>query len=296
MAVVIQKAVQPDPRWEYLYRVTRQFLSAWEKAFVAGVETLRDQATVAALETALETGDVAVVVQNLPWQSAEEQWTSGWRPQLEQVMQRAGAAEVARLRLGMRFDIQNPFALRWLESHLPQLTGLVSEETRAAIRGVVLEGFQEGYAPRRMARRIRQMVGLTERDALAVERYWANLAADGALKAAQVDAMADAYARKKLRERALRIARHETVAAANAGTQTSWELARDQGLIAPNAVRVWIAASASDRTCPICLDLDGQQRPLDEPFYSGVLGIEVDGPPVHTMCRCAMGLETPVPE
>jgi len=70
--------------------------------------------------------------------------------------------------------------------------------------------------------------------------------------------------------RAIAIARTETVRIANLGSILNYK--------ANKITKVrWIAA-ASDRTCPECMDLDGQIFPID----SGV------APPLHGMCRCTL--------
>ena len=38
--------------------------------------------------------------------------------------------------------------------------------------------------------------------------------------------------------------------------------------------------------CPICMGLDGQQQPLEAPFFSEYDGSLYDRPPAHVNCRC----------
>jgi SPP1 gp7 family putative phage head morphogenesis protein len=88
-------------------------------------------------------------------------------------------------------------------------------------------------------------------------------------------------------ERAEVIARTETMRASNAGQELAWEQAKDDGLLTGNEKKEWIV-TPDDRLCPVCEPMDGVQVPLGESF--SVNGEQLDGPPAHPNCRCAMGL------
>jgi hypothetical protein len=78
------------------------------------------------------------------------------------------------------------------------------------------------------------------------------------------------------------IARTEVMTAVNEGQRQSWDQAVDEGWLADDAERVWIATIGA---CPLCDDLDGTRAPL-----GGVYDGDVSGPPLHPNCRCTEGI------
>ncbi len=278
------KAAPLDPHWEYVYSISREFLDDWERTLRTATDELRASVSRDVTATAVELGQPKTLLTSMAdGEQAYAARLAEWQTPLTAVFGRAGKAELGRLGFKLRFDLQNPFALRWITQHAAELVTAVTAETKAAIRAVVLQGFVDGVPPKRFAAQIKSMIGLTERDAKAVLRYWETLNQDR--NALRANEMADTYADKLLRLRSENIARTETIAAAANGTQQSWRQAQANGLIAPESKRVWIAASESGRTCPLCMALDGVQVGLEEPFPGGYMT-----PPRHPSCRCAIGL------
>jgi hypothetical protein len=77
-----------------------------------------------------------------------------------------------------------------------------------------------------------------------------------------------------------------TIRASNEGQQQLWNQAIEQELIDPNEwEREWIA-DETERTCEICMGLDGTRAPIDGTFEGGY----ARPPDPHPSCRCAVGL------
>lgn len=159
----------------------------------------------------------------------------------------------------------------------------ITDRTQTQIQEAVARGIQTGSGIPRIARAIRQGVGLTPRDAAAVERYEERLIKEGR-PAAQVKRMTTAYRKRKLKERAETIARTEVVRARNIGQDLAWELAVAEGELEPTEKREWIAKDP----CPICKALDGTTAKLGQPFRAD--GHVVMRPPAHPRCKCSMAM------
>jgi len=250
------------------------------------------------------------------WRTISEQIAAGdWRfvgdmertlgaeltPSLRQALERAvvQAGQVAASRLPqsiatqLSFELTNPFAVQAVDRQVATVVQDLVGVNSQALLSVLRQGFTQGVAPRDMARRMRDYVGLTEHYALAVERLRGNLLETG-LAPAKVDAAASRYAERLQRLRALTIARTETIRAANLGQQAAWQDAESKGLLDQNTARqVWIV-TPDDRLCPICEaipDLNADGVPLGGTFQSEAGPL--DGPPAHPSCRCAVGLQFP---
>jgi hypothetical protein len=125
------------------------------------------------------------------------------------------------------------------------------------------------------------MIGLNQQQGQAAWNYRKSLI-DAGNSLEKVNSLTDRYAAKKLRERALTIARTETMEAINTGQRTEWRSAQRTGLLGPKAEREWMTV---DNACPICLPMDGVRVLLDGGSFP------VPGPPAHQRCRCTEGIK-----
>ena len=216
----------------------------------------------------------------------------------------------------MAFDLLSPEAIAFIRTHLFDLITDVSRETRLAIQQVVLKAFQEGGHPYDQARTIRAMIGLTQRQALAVDNYRRSLMSgqyqealrrslrDGrydatlrrmikdnaSLTKAQIDKMVERYRERYIKYRAETIARTETLRASNAGLQETWRQAQEQGLLGPNMKQKWII-TPDERLCDLCEEtkvLNAAGVPIGGDFQTP--NGPVKRPPLHVSCRCSIGL------
>lgn len=184
------------------------------------------------------------------------------------------------------FSAPTPRSLQYASERAASLVSRIDEGQRRAIRAVVSRAISEGGNPREIAPVIRQVIGLDERQARALMNRRRKMFEQG-WSPSRIERETRAYTSRALRTRAETIARTEVMDAMNAGVQDGWNTFADAGVIdSAMVVQEWIV-SFDDRTCTICLPLDGEQVPLDGVFSSGD-----DRPPAHPRCRCTLGLVT----
>ena len=207
------------------------------------------------------------------------------------------------------FDLTDKMALSWARERSAGLVKEISEATRQAIRELIAAGIEEGIPPRQLASEIRAIVGLRSDQVRAVDNLRARLAtaepgstiqagsvsikvpAKG-LTIDQIEAHAAKYASRLRSQRALLIARTETIDAANQGQRLFWEQNKAAGFLPVSSKRVWIV-TPDDRLDPkICAPMAGQIAGLEEAFVTGA-GQYVQSPPAHPACRCAVGIASP---
>lgn len=152
----------------------------------------------------------------------------------------------------MSFDAGNPHAKEWVKAQALDLVEGISDTTREEIRGLIDDAFEAGN---------------TDLDVDELTTRITDLINDS--------------------DRADKIARTETMRAANQGQLEAWDQAEEQGLLTGDELKEWIV-TPDDRLCPICEPLDGVQVGRDEPF--DVDGEQLDGPPAHPRCRCTTAL------
>ena len=220
-------------------------------------------------------------------------------------------AELAAVDLNLEFALVNERAVRFATEEAAQLVTSVTSETEKAIRDIVVRGQREGLNVRLQAQEIRRIVGLTDRDARAVDRFYSGLLESGTNQS-RAGELADRMSARLLRRRAENIARTETIRAANMGNQLSWQAAMDNGLLPRSTQKAWIATGDS-RTCAICAVLDGQVISVSTSFdvQERAASFTQEGgsfrvaskvplknptitqtPPSHPSCRCTTGLVT----
>lgn len=187
--------------------------------------------------------------------------------------------------VGLTFNLVNQRAVDWAARQSSTMVTLVGDETRRAIRTIITRAARDGLSPAQVAREIRALIGLTERDALAVGNLQTALLEDGR-KPEQVERMVARYANRLLRWRAETIARTEIMTAANRGQEALWSQAVADGLLVETDwERVWLTAQ-DERTCKVCRPLDRKRAPM----LGGTFPGGIAGPPAHPRCRCAAGL------
>ncbi len=294
-------------------------------AFLRAVEALKGTLSEDALAKALATGDVdqALAVLGLDKRLVKllngdglPDGVESLRSALQATAMEGAAAAVralpSRVGLSLSFDLKSLEAQSFLESYAFPLIRELSDRTREGIRGVILDAFKQGGHPYEQARSIKTFIGLTKTQSAAVANYRAALSSsstlgstldralrdarfDGSvrsavrnnsgLSAAQVDKMTARYSERYLKYRAEAIARTESIRASNTGQAAVWAKAVKQGLLPRDQEREW-EVSGDDRTCEICLGLDGVRVGLDEEFAPGIM----QPPDPHTTCRCTTKL------
>jgi hypothetical protein len=136
---------------------------------------------------------------------------------------------------------------------------------------------------------LEDIVGLTPRQAEAVERLRARLTAEGR-KPSSIERQVQAATRRALRLRAESISRTESITSAALGQDLLWRQAMQQGLLDRDRFRrIWIV-TPDDRLCQrICGPIPGMNPggvPLGVPFQTPIGPVMY--PAVHPLCRCAV--------
>ena len=198
-------------------------------------------------------------------------------PIIDTAVAQGGAASLRTIKAGVRFDITNPLATKAAGTITANLVKQVTVETKKSLRTVIQQAFRDRLPPAATARRIKPLIGLTSRQAVAVRNFRSRLASLG-LDEKLVTKRAARYAEKLLRQRAFLIARTETIRALSAGQQAAWRTARNAGRIPKTSLQRW-SVVGDDRLCPICIALSGVKRKIGQQFPGGI-----SHPPAHPAC------------
>lgn len=185
-------------------------------------------------------------------------------------------------RFSASFDVSNPRAITFAELRSSALVTEIASTTRAALRDLIAAAVRDGIAPRRLSQQIKQVVGLRLDQVQALQNYTDKLTAKG-ISEAGLERRAAKYARKLHSDRAILIARSETMRSANRGQVELWMQAQDKGQLPRDQKRTWIV-TPDDRLRPEHEAMEGQERGIEEPFEP------IAEPGSEPACRCGQGL------
>jgi hypothetical protein len=274
-----------DPALRDAYEIAARFEARFVEVFVTAVRRVMTPAVERELLQAIRSRSTQAVLDAFP----SAVWGSMTEPMMEiygEVVS-AGAAEAFGAFAVQKepFNI-DPFqvAAEWIRERSGKLIRHISDNQRESVTQLLARGFERGERPEAILDQIGATVGLTVREAVAVDRRLEH-AIESGVPEAKAREDSERYASRLLNQRAMRIARTETVEAQSQGRFGAWQEANDRGLLEQGTVRQWVSAGEPRRTCPICLGLDAKTAPVDKPYESDIAG-EVMRPPAHPSCRC----------
>jgi len=181
-----------------------------------------------------------------------------------------------------QFSVTGRRIADWIEGHGGELAVNLTQSQHRALRAVIKQyTVVEPLPVDEVAIRIRPIIGLTEREALAVSAYRAELAKEGTLSAIKIEKKVQDYAAWLHRRRATRIAITETAVAFKQGQRESMIQAREKGWFGGRLLKTWLVAD-DERLCPECSAMDGETVLFDQPYSNGLMT-----PQLHPLCRCA---------
>ena len=184
----------------------------------------------------------------------------------------------------MKFNLKgkNLFAEKAAEQIAADMVVNVVEETKAAIRVLVVRSIREGIAPMEIARMMRSLLGMNSLQMQGALNYRKTLIKLGH-PPEKVQKLLEKYTAKKIKQRTETIARTEVMTALNRGKLAGWLQAQEKGLLDPWATKKWLTPF-DERTCPICGAVNGQEVLLNKSFQ--LRASERMMPPAHPRCRC----------
>lgn len=178
---------------------------------------------------------------------------------------------------------------QWIQTRGGELIAQLSQTQLDAVRAILRHYTVEvPVSPQELGRILRPVIGLTEKQAKAVQRFRESLLAEG-MNPRQAERQALKYAGQLHRFRALRIARTELAFAYNQGQYEAIRQAQEAGILRGRVVKEWMTAE-DERVCPHCGPLDGQIIGFEETFPGATKILpQIQTPPAHPLCRCTVG-------
>lgn len=287
--------------WLTTHRIADKHRPRMVSTLLTETRGIRNKVNVARLSRAVAAGNVAEMEATLLLPSLDANLKRKYNRQMRNALNEAGVASVKlqpKVLAGAfgNFNLTNPRAIAWAQQRSATLVAEVTNSVKATIRTMIAQGIEQGIPVRTTARRMRDTVGLTTRQADAVQNFRAKQLARG-VPADIAEKRTARYNTLQLQRRAEMIARTETIDAALQGRAELWDQAADKGLIdRDKATRRWIVTPDDLLDEFICEGMDrnpnNQKVPLDGMFETKQ-GNLVHKPPAHPGCRCDVVLNVP---
>lgn len=294
MTFSILKALPRNKDYKTIHGVADTLAPDVRDDFLRAIENIRNTPTLKRLTEAIEAGRPDAVIQILDRINVSPATYAGLSATLRTIFERGANSSIKHLPKSVQaqisFDLLNPRSVAFLRRSEFALIQAISTNTREGIREILRIGFEEGQPPVRMAREIKELMGLTPRQVRAMNNHRAMLISEGRTPK-QVIELTRRFKNRQLKFRAQMIARTETIRAASAGQKELWDQAAEQGLIDPVTARKKWIVTPDDRLCPICRPIPGMNPdgvPLGSSFQTPKGPREA--PPAHPQCRCSMSL------
>lgn len=256
---------------KYQPRIRDAILSVWEE--------LRKTVSYAELERTLVSEGVNGMMKYLD--DLDPIMSSILLPELQEAIAESGRLVVDILPTGTittpgyvpSVQFTNPYAVQAVQQYSADLIRQISDETRDAVRLSITTAVSQGRPPRQVARDFKQTIGLTVEQEQSVQNYRtyletlnrqalqresrdkrfdrtveAAIQSDTPLNKPQIEKMVAAFRRKREAQRALTIARTESMSSMDLGQDLALEQTNQDGALADDLISDWNVAK------------DGRQR------------------------------------
>jgi len=168
--VPVRKAA--DPATAEIEALASRLEPQLAQTILAGLNAMANAVDVDGILAALQTGDIAKVLAALGIDP--EAAFVNLQPILLDGVYGGAAAAATQIRLTnatFGFNRLNPRLISWLQTYHLGLIREIGDSTKEAVRTLLIDGMTKGQGPRQTAVRIKEVVGLTERQARAVSNF-----------------------------------------------------------------------------------------------------------------------------
>lgn len=245
------------------------------------------------VQSAIASGNIEQVIDALPWDETAS------------ILNQTATAfnRVTRKRIGDgfpkvgfqgTFDYTDPRTLQYAQQQSATLVTNMTVQMQANVRTVIGRAFEQRINVWDTAKELRSVINLTERQEITLTKFAelnrARLSAEG-LSGRKLEKKLDELITQKYKrlisQRSKVIARNEILVAENKGRFLGFEQMVEQGWAHPMSVKRW-STSTDERTCPICMPMNGMSVQWNQSYPNGVFN-----PPAHIQCRCSISLLEP---
>lgn len=300
-------------------RAQRRASALWPdllRAVLQAFQALRESLNEAEMSRLIDSGQLDRLIDEVFSAETVDRSTIPLRTQIRRATEQSFRFHTADLPKGgkvegtiaVMFDTLSPKVIEAIRSIEIQIGKTYTDSTKEVVRAFVENGLRDGWGPRKVAKGIREVVGLAPNQQQDVWRYREKLqhAHEGgeitntlrdkrfdatvrkaqetgqAIPASKVEKMVAAYSDARKAQHAETIARTAALQANKQAQRLSWEAAVEAGVVDRDKLhRVWVGVM-DERERDSHREMEGDTVALDEPHRNGQM---VPGEGEYN-CRC----------
>ncbi len=268
----------------------QQIYNIYVKAFSQMPNDLNNAVTLEAIRAAIASNNPSGGAIGLQWGNfvgALDKTIPTLANQIAASANISAAAMPKSIQIASSFTATDPRAIAWAQQRAGARILGITKESQKAVAETIARGLQGKLNRDEVVDGVAQVVGLDSRQARALGTFYEKnlttlldegMSYENAARAAKK--LGERYRTRLIKQRATRIARTETNAAANAGRLLSWAEADQQGFLPTGSEKRW-KTSQDERNCPTCRPMHNETVPWEGLFSTGDIM-----PPVHVNCLC----------
>lgn len=276
----------PDPEWEKIHQFADEVADEMAEAVIEASEAVKENARITQISAGFNNGNINQIQNEFDWNI--------YRRELGVISALIGSTII---KSGDEMKIHLPPQMRDFEfeltDDLQRWAEVRSDEVIEHMTISSMESFNHGLrdinneniGSRRQALFLLPLVGLTLRQVNSVNSYRRNLMENGILLD-RVVSLTNNTGQEALAYRAERLARYESMQAANHGFTEMVNQGILAGSIAPQLVRKRWVVTPDDRLCEDCMTMEDVEVRVGQDFNTPFGRMRE--PPLHENCRCTI--------
>lgn len=268
----------------------REIYNIYMKAFAQMPNDLNNTVTLETIRAAIAASNPSGGAVGLQWGnfvSALDKSIPTLANQLAASANISAKALPKKIQIASSFTGKDPRAIAWAQQRAGARILGITKESQKAVAETIANGLKGKLNREEVVEAVTRSVGLDSRQARALGTFYEknlNLLLEEGLTyenaARLAKKLGSDYRKRLITQRATRIARTETNAAANAGRMLSWAEADEQGLLPVGSQKRW-KTSQDERNCSICRPMHNELVAWEGAFSTGDVM-----PPNHVNCLC----------
>lgn len=276
-----------DTFWQVIHRIADKYYLPIRRMVVGFWNRWRERIDYPRLFDSLLGNNIimSTSVVERAWMDTENELITELQPVLTNIVEESFVA-TAQQKISVVFGGPTSQQVQdWVIRRTGEWITQIGQTEREAIRQTILDGMRKGSGPAAIARDVRQFIGLTRPQAETIARLRETMEQAG-IRGNMIEAALEKRTRKMIRQRAMVIARNESIIASKEGNHQAWMEAAHRGEIdLSTARRFWVITPLD--ACEKCLPIPGMNpegRRLDEPFATPIGALM--SAHRHIQCRC----------
>lgn len=276
---------EDKPVWEKIHEIADDVSPILGGIVISAANKTKEEAKLNKMIEGFNEINLSKVQNEINWLTYENELRK-IEDEIRQTIVRSGKELKIHLPPDLRdFEFEkNEEIVNFAKARTTEVVNQMTRSSRDSFNFVLRDINNEDIGSSRKARLLLPLIGLTLRQARAVNNYRRNLIEEQEVKFDRAETLSQQRAENSLIYRGERMANNESMNAANKGFDSLVNAGIAAGVInARRSKKRWITVP-DDRLCPYCAPMEGVEVGIKENF-STPLGI-VSEPPIHLNCRC----------